>query len=801
MPGAAGQGQAEIALWQHDTGEAYRVQVVIWRNGAFVPAPDAYAYYFPKAVRYYEQQVRQHPDYAFYWYYLADAQLKSGMQQQAAASIRKGRSLNKPYPTEAQWQELEAQLPSARATAGLEADTSAERETGVDSNPNSVLNAVPNSVPFMELASHPPDSPYTSVYTNMYTNPYANMYMNTYNNLYTNMPTNPFANLNANLHADPFADLDAQINMSSNEAISAVVNPEMLKDMPRAVSLFPASVKTTSGIRWGFIDSKGAMALRPQYEYAFDFQTNGLAVVQAHGHNGLINASGQYVAKPVYNSISPFSEGRAVVIDNRGFRVIDEKGRFVTRKAYGYIGSYKNGRAVFSIQSGGQSRYGYLDLQGSEAIAPQFVEAGDFDRNKAVVKIKDNEYALIGLDGARLAVYPFASVGPLGDGLLSFQEKAQGKYGYIDEKGTVVIQPAFTDALPFQDGRAVVNTAEGYKATYGLIDKQGGYIIQPSYNEIRILGEQRLALGKAIHADKPYMGSIFAIADTNGQLLSDFVYRDVSDFRKGLASVTDGKQTYFIDRSGKAAYGFPKVEGSGTLIWQNPLIQANIDQRLTYLNRAGRIVWQQNTVIPLRLTYKVKEIKYKPNRDYLVYYPQLEGMLDKAAQQRVNELLKEKSNVKPVPADTQLDSSYSGDFEVAFFKQDLLVLELNSYNFPFGAAHGMPGKMHVHVNVANGHTYTLNDLFRPGSNYVQVLSDIVGRQIKEDPQYSYVFPGSYKGIKPNQPFYVTDHALHLYFYPYEIAPYVAGFPTFTIPFTEIMSLIAVQGEFWQSFHK
>jgi hypothetical protein len=96
--------------------------------------------------------------------------------------------------------------------------------------------------------------------------------------------------------------------------------------------------------------------------------------------------------------------------------------------------------------------------------------------------------------------------------------------------------------------------------------------------------------------------------------------------------------------------------------------------------------------------------------------------------------------------------------------------------------------------------YKLKDLFKPGSDYVQELSRIVGKQIKEDPQYSYVFPDSYTGIAADQPFYVTDNALHLVFAPYEIAPYAAGFPTFTIPFAQIQDNINTEGEFWKAFH-
>ncbi|NOU94491.1 DUF3298 domain-containing protein [Paenibacillus sp. LMG 31456] len=688
MPSEQGKdGLAEFALWIHDTGEAYIVEVVRWHEGKLVPAPDVYLYYYPKVVRYYEHLVRQYPDYAFYWYYLADAQIKAGMKQAAAISIKKGLSLNHEYPSKEKWLELQQQLQSVR----------------------------------------------------------------------------------------------------------------MARDIP--ILLFPASVKTMDGVRWGFIDSKGTMVIQPQYEYASDFQNNGLAIVQMNGRNGLINSTGQYVVKPIYDSISPFSEGRAVVIDGQGFKVIGGDGHIITKKAYNYIAPYSNGRAMASVANpDGSSLYGFLDLQGNEIIKPQFQEAGDFKHNKTVVKVKDNDFALIGLDGSKLASYPFASVGPLGDGLLSFQQQLQGKYGYIDEKGSIVIQPAYTYANVFMDGRAVVNTAEDYGARYGLIDKQANYIIKPAYNDIRTLGEQRLALGKAIDVQQPFIGSIYAIADWNGQLLTSFRYHDVGDFKQGLASVNDQKQTFFIDRSGKAADGYPKVAGSGVLILVPPLIQANVDQRISYLDRAGHVVWQQNTVIPLNPPLKVREEKFKPNKDYLVYFPQIEGMANKAAQRKVNAVLKEKSQVKKVPGNVQLGYSYTGDFNIEFYKKNLLVLELTGYNFPFGAAHGMPSKQYVHVNLVNGQIYELKDLFKPGSNYVKVLSDIVGKQIKEDPQYSYVFPDTYKGIKPNQPFFISDHALHLYFEPYEIAPYVAGFPTFTIPFAEIISIISVHGDFWKSFH-
>jgi hypothetical protein len=77
---------------------------------------------------------------------------------------------------------------------------------------------------------------------------------------------------------------------------------------------------------------------------------------------------------------------------------------------------------------------------------------------------------------------------------------------------------------------------------------------------------------------------------------------------------------------------------------------------------------------------------------------------------------------------------------------------------------------------------------------------MVGKQIQTNLEYSYVFPNSYKGIKVDQPFYVKEDELYIYFNPYEIAPYVAGFPTFKIPFSEIINILDITGEFWKSFH-
>jgi hypothetical protein len=568
----------------------------------------------------------------------------------------------------------------------------------------------------------------------------------------------------------------------------------------KGINLFPASIKGIGGKRWGYINHKGEFVTPIKYENAEDFQNNGLAAVQVNGEYGLINQYGQFIVHPQYQFINPFSEGRAVVMDEKGFKVINERGKVLTSKSYSFIANFQNGRAMFSDTQDGQYLYGYLNKQGKEVIPLQYESATDFGSGKAVVKQPNGNYQLINDNGKVLHSYDKAFVGPLSDGLLAFQEKIGEKYGYMNESGETVIEPSFIGAQAFMNDRAIVNLEDQNRYKYGLINKSGEYVIQPIYNDMNLLGEYRVAVGKALDEEIPFAGSKYAIANIDGQLLSEFLYLSILDFKDGYASATNASHTFFIDKSGQIARNLPIAKGNGTLSFEGALIKGMIDNRLKYYLPKGTLVWSQNQIIPLNDRFRVIERKYNPNKDYLVYYPEIQGMRFEAMQKKVNAKLAQLSGVKEINPSEQLPSSYTGDYEVSFFRNRLAVIELTGYNYPFGAAHGMPSRIYAHVDLESGTFYQLADLFKPGSQYVKVLSDLIEEQIQSNPEYSYVFPGSYKGITENQPFYIDESNLYIYFAPYEIAPYAAGFPTFKIPFQEIDQLILKSGSFWLSFH-
>lgn len=560
----------------------------------------------------------------------------------------------------------------------------------------------------------------------------------------------------------------------------------------RMIYLFPAPLKEIGGNLWGYINAKGKFILPPVYDYAGDFQENGLAIVNSKGKSGVINYNGYFIVKPIYDAMNPFAEGRAVVKDQQGFKVIDERGKEVTAKAYSDINDYREGRALFADTTvSGGCLYGYLNKRGKEVLPAAYEEAADFVNGKAIVKMKGGPYALINLTGKVLCTYPYPYVGSYNEGLLSFQ-KSGTKFGYVDEQGTITIEPRFQGAQPFREGRAIVDV----NGRYALIDRNGTYIFKPSYHHMMYLGEGRIALGKAFEPEKIK----YAVADAAaGFILTGFIYNGLTKFTGGRASAYNDQASFFINKQGNRISDLPIVDGGGELYFSRKLIKAEIDERLFYFEKNGEPVWKPNTEIFLNNQYAVQEKKYKPNKDYLIYYPQVSGMADKKTQAKINQTLKDLAGVKETHPHFQLESNYRCDFSIPFYQRNLLVVKMSGCHYSLGASRGLPVSRYAHIDLKTGEVFQLAELFKSGSQYVKMISEIIGSQIKNERKHAAVFQGNYKGIQADQAFFIRKDSLNIYFSPYEIAPSAGELPIFSIPFADLLGIIDQNGAFWKSF--
>lgn len=138
-----------------------------------------------------------------------------------------------------------------------------------------------------------------------------------------------------------------------------------------------------------------------------------------------------------------------------------------------------------------------------------------------------------------------------------------GKYGYVDKDGKVVIPYQFKSASSFSDGLARVSVVDNKSMTgqrFGYIDKTGQFVIKPTY----VLGyNYREGLIAVLNENLKY-----GFIDKNGNTILPFIYDFPNDFNSpnyfdnhiyaqhayvfydGVALVLLNDKWQFIDKQG-----------------------------------------------------------------------------------------------------------------------------------------------------------------------------------------------------------------------------------------------------------
>lgn len=262
------------------------------------------------------------------------------------------------------------------------------------------------------------------------------------------------------------------------EGLIAVPGP-----FERAAGFHDGLARVMIGRKWGFIDKTGSLVVKAEYQRAEDF-SEGLAAVLVGSKWGCIDREGKMVIEPRFQGfIFPFSQGLAVArVDKDGRKeiFIDKTGKFALKLPPFFEHKFSEG--LISVASDSERAWGYMDREGKMVIPPTFtLSAGPFSEGLAgvITGSRENPDAFyIDRSGNRVLTVdgPVCFLGPFSEGLASvtYQENSSEwwenhKTGFIDTRGRVVIEPAFSSVLPFSEGLAAVCLADktGYISTKG----------------------------------------------------------------------------------------------------------------------------------------------------------------------------------------------------------------------------------------------------------------------------------------------------------------------------------------------
>lgn len=322
----------------------------------------------------------------------------------------------------------------------------------------------------------------------------------------------------------------------------------------------------------GFIDHTGRVVIPFRFDKAYDFH-EGLALVIIQGKKSFIDTTGRILFAAEYDVIRDFSEGLCAV--NIGEKRIPNIGL---------------------ISDPG--KWGYLDKTGKLAIPMKFTHAENFSEGLAAIKdgergaFIDHAAKIVfsvpldvtlgfheGLAGVlykgSLAYYdrtgqkisPPLKYGPKSN---SFSEglvpvEMNGKTGFMDRKGKIVIEPVFEDAEDFSEGLAPVKvrsdettwcprepsgSRKGFTMKWGYIDKTGKIIVPPQFESAAPFSEGLAAINQCDEG-------IFIDKTGKKIVLGHFSY--VSPFRDGLSRINLGvnqdRMSGLIDKTGKMIWG------------------------------------------------------------------------------------------------------------------------------------------------------------------------------------------------------------------------------------------------------
>lgn len=171
-----------------------------------------------------------------------------------------------------------------------------------------------------------------------------------------------------------------------------------------------------------------------------------------------------------------------------------------------------------------------------------------------------------------------------------FPIEKNGKTGYIDATGKVVITPRFEAGWPFSEGMAAVQIG----SDWGYIDETGKIVIKPIYFSAASFREGIADVGVYHKGRKSIDGKVgyYQYIDRTGKPISDEKYEITFDFSEGFAHVVDAENRHgFIDRSGRIV--IPKRSqgnkvSNGRILFRT---QGNMpDSRAGYYDISGKII-------------------------------------------------------------------------------------------------------------------------------------------------------------------------------------------------------------------
>ncbi len=247
--------------------------------------------------------------------------------------------------------------------------------------------------------------------------------------------------------------------------------------------------------KYGFLDSKGNVAVPFEYEYAHYNFSGGLAAVKKNGKWGFVDKNGKLVIECQYDRVSDFQNGRALAAKNGEVFFVDKNGSrlFKVMNLDGYNnGSYLRldcAGGLYSIyhndnrdngnhQSVTVDKNGKIWNPGYDYVGLLDYKTMESRREPLFGAVRGDKLGLIDRSGNE--VVPLGKYDGFDDDIaIGFKVSKNGKWGCLDLRGKEVVPCEYDNAWMFSKNLAQVKK----DGNYGFVDTCNRVIVPLKYDD------------------------------------------------------------------------------------------------------------------------------------------------------------------------------------------------------------------------------------------------------------------------------------------------------------------------------
>ncbi len=138
------------------------------------------------------------------------------------------------------------------------------------------------------------------------------------------------------------------------EIIDSKTGKVVIAPQAQSITPFDSVIAARRGDTWSLLNGKGQPISAPKIDKIItsktgDWLCEGLGAVVVNGKVGFVNARGEMVIKPQYQYATAFHDGLSAVWDGTLWQFIDRSGKFISPVKFAQLSSFQNGKASVTL--------------------------------------------------------------------------------------------------------------------------------------------------------------------------------------------------------------------------------------------------------------------------------------------------------------------------------------------------------------------------------------------------------------------------------------------------------------------